>query len=310
MLETLLRLAIVSLALIGSTSAYADEKLTYALQGTTRSAILHAPTATVGHAAPLVIALYGSGDNAKHFQQSIGFDAVADRENFVVVYPEAIDAHWNYGRPVRKMPLLNGQQVDDVGFIRTLIDDLITRKLVDENRVYVTGFSRGSQLSFTLACALPDKIAAIAPVSGLMTEFQIDDCRPGHPMPIMMVNGTSDNTLLYDGFLSQDYRQLSVPETLDYWRRTNGCTGEEDIKTLPHINDHDRTHVSLYSWTGCSAGTGIRFYRIENGGHRWPRLVNSGNTDPIRSVGFGHRNGDIETAVEIWDFFKQYQRHQ
>ncbi|MBB3571571.1 PHB depolymerase family esterase [Rhizobium sp. BK491] len=309
MLQAFCRLTIVSLILMCSTSAYADETLTYTMQNTTRSAILHAPAATVGHAAPVVIALYGSGDSAAHFQTSIGFDAVADRENFVVVYPDAIDAHWNYGRPVRKMPLLNGQQVDDIGFVRTLIDDFVTRKLVDENRIYVTGFSRGAQLSFTLACALPDKIAAIAPVSGLMTEFQIDDCRPGHPMPIMMVNGTSDDTLLYDGFLSEDYRLLSVPETLEYWRRIDGCSGE-DSKSLPRLNDHDRTRVTLFNWTGCKTGAGVRFYRIENGGHRWPRLVESGNDDPIKGARFGGRNGDIETAVEIWDFFKQYQHHQ
>src|SRR4051812_19519530 len=108
-----LRGAVAYLILIGSTSAYADEHLAYPLQNTTRNAILHVPAATVGRAVPLVIALYGSGDSAEHFQHSSGFDAVADRENFVVVYPEAIDAHWNYGRPVRKMPLLNGQQVDD-----------------------------------------------------------------------------------------------------------------------------------------------------------------------------------------------------
>jgi polyhydroxybutyrate depolymerase len=309
MLQAVFRLTIFSVIVMSSTSAYADETLTYALQNTTRSAIVHAPAASFGHAAPLVVALYGSGDSAAHFQTSIGFDAVADRENFVVVYPEAIDAHWNYGRPTRKMPLLNGQQVDDIGFIRTLIDDLVTRKLVDANRVYATGFSRGAQLSFTLACALPDKFAAIAPVSGTITEFQVDDCRPGHPMPIMMVNGTSDDTLLYDGFLSEDYRLLSVPEALDYWRRVDGCTGEEDVNALPHLNDHDRTRVSLYNWTGCRAGTGVRFYRIENGGHRWPRLVESGNDDPIKGVRFGGRNGDIETAVEMWNFFKQYQRH-
>jgi polyhydroxybutyrate depolymerase len=309
MLFARLRQAIACLILVAPMAAHADETLTYTLQNTPRNAILHVPAATVGHAAPLVIALYGSGDNAAHFQTSIGFDAVADRENFIVVYPDAIDAHWNYGRPVKKMPLLNGQQVDDIGFIRTLIDDLVTRKLVDANQVFVTGFSRGAQFSFTLACALPDKIAAIAPVSGLMTEFQIGDCRPGHPMPIMMVNGTSDDTLPYDGFLSEDYRLLSVPETLEYWRQIDGCTGE-DAKPLPRLNDHDRTRASLFNWTGCSAGTGVRFYRIENGGHRWPRLVESGNDDPIKGVRFGGRNGDIETAVEMWDFFKQYQHHQ
>ena len=309
MLCACLRLTVACLILIGSTPTYAEDNLTYALQSTTRTAILHVPAAVVGHVAPLVIALYGSGDNAAHFQTSIGLDAVADRENFIAVYPEAIEAHWNYGRPLRKMPLLNGQQVDDISFIRTMIDDLVTRKIVDANRIYVTGFSRGAQFSFTLACALPDKITAIAPVSGLMTEFQIDDCRPGHPMPIMMVNGTSDDTLLYDGFLSEDYRQLSVPETLEYWRRIDGCTGEEDIKMLPHLNDHDRTRASLFNWTGCRAGTGVRFYRIENGGHRWPRFVESGNTDPIKGIRFGGRNGDIETSVEVWDFLKQYQ-HQ
>ncbi|TWB46397.1 esterase/PHB depolymerase [Rhizobium sp. ERR 922] len=141
MVKAFFRLTLALMILMSSTAAHVDETVTYTVQNATRTAILHEPAATVGHAAPLVIALHGSGDSVAHFQTSIGFDAVADRENFIVAYPEASDAHWNYGRPVRKMPLLNGQQVDDIGFVRTLIDDLVTRKLVDANRVYVTGFS-------------------------------------------------------------------------------------------------------------------------------------------------------------------------
>jgi len=301
---TFLRLPFAAfLFFLGWTAAHADENLTYNWQGVDRTAILHIPKGAVGRPAPLVIVMYGSDDKAVNFQKNSGFDAVADRENFITLYPEAIDGAWNIKS---RKPLINGEPVDDVGFFRTMIDDLVRRKIADAKRVYATGFSFGALMTYTLACALPDRIAAIAPVASAMTEAQVDDCKPGHAMPVMMVNGTSDDVQLYDGYIRSYGRLLSVPEATEYWRRIDGCTGE-NTRPLPHLNAHDLTRASVIQWSGCRADLGIQLYRIENGGHCWPHLAGAGDNYSEDGPRYGGCSGDIETAVEVWKFFRQYQ---
>lgn len=304
MCSTFLRLPFaVVLFFLGWTAAYADENLSYRWQGIDRTAILHIPKGAAGHPAPLVIVMYGSDDKAADFQKNSGFDAVADRENFVTLYPEAIDGAWNIKS---KKPVINGEPVDDIGFFRTMIDDLVKRRIADGKRVYATGFSFGALMTYTLACALPDRIAAIAPVSSAINEAQVEDCKPGRPLPVMMVNGTSDDVQRYDGYIRPWGRLLSVPEATEYWRRVDGCTGESETP-LPHLNPHDLTRASVVQWSGCRADTGVTLYRIENGGHCWPRLTEAGSDDVEDGPRFGGCSNDIETAAEVWNFFRRHQ---
>jgi polyhydroxybutyrate depolymerase len=296
------------LFLLGWAAAHADEVLTYKWQGVDRTAILHIPKGAEGHPAPLVVVMYGSDDKAVNFQKNSGFDAVADSRNFVTLYPEAVDGAWNIKS---RRPVINGEPVDDIGFFRTMIDDLVSRKIADGTRVYATGFSFGALMTYTLACALPDRISAIAPVASAINEAQVEDCKPGHAMPVMMVNGTDDDVQRYDGYIRSFGRLLSVPETTEYWRRIDGCTGE-NATALPHLDPHDLTRASLVQWSGCRADTGVQLYRIENGGHCWPRLAksdtSSGHDDPVDGPRFGGCSSDIETAVEVWNFFREFHR--
>jgi len=247
--------------------------------------------------------MYGSDDKAIYFQKNSGFDAVADRENFVTLYPEAINGAWNIKS---RKPMINGEPVDDIGFFRTMIDDLVSRKIADKGKIYATGFSFGALMTYTLACALPDRIAAIAPVSSAINEAQVEDCKPGRPLPVMMINGTGDEVQRYDGYIRPWGRLLSVPEATEYWRRINGCSGETE-KPLPHLNVHDLTRASVVQWSGCRADTAVQLYRIENGGHCWPRLAAPGDSEAADGPRFGGCSNDIETAVEVWNFFKRYQ---
>ncbi|MFC5757391.1 alpha/beta hydrolase family esterase [Rhizobium sp. GCM10022189] len=303
MCRIVLRLPLAAfLFFLGAAAAHADETLSYRWQGVDRTAILHVPQAAAGHAAPLVIVMYGSDDKAASFQKNSGFDAVADRENFATLYPEAIDGAWNLKS---KRPAVNGEPVDDIGFFRTMIDDLVSRGIADGTRIYATGFSYGALMTYTLACALPDRIAAIAPVASAMNEAQAEACNPARPLPVMMVNGTSDEVQRYDGYIRSFGRLLSVPETTEYWRRADGCTGQS-ATPLPHLNPHDLTRASLVQWSGCRPDTGVQLYRIENGGHCWPRLAPPAPADPADGPRFGGCSNDIETAAEVWNFFRRY----
>lgn len=292
-----------ALLALGMSAAHAEDALKLSHRGVERTAVLYRPAAIAGP-APLVIALHGLGGNGQNYRNYAGIDAAADREGFIAVYPDAIEGAWSYGRPiVRPMPAINGETVDDVGFIRALIDDLVNRKLADPARVYVTGISRGGLMAFTLACALADKIAAAAPLIAGMTDHQREDCRPARPVPLMVLAGTADSTQSFAGAQADHGRLLSVPETMDFWRTRYGCAGR-DVRRLPHRDPADRTQVTLLDWKGCAAR--LRLYRIEGGGHQIPSI--GGADNPMLEQKFGPRNRDIDTADEVWAFFNSIPR--
>ncbi|WP_337268659.1 alpha/beta hydrolase family esterase [Oryzifoliimicrobium ureilyticus] len=304
MFRVSLRLPLLAFFLVaGAISAHAeDQLLRYPWQGVERTAILHIPPGAAGHPAPLVVVMYGSDDKAANFQKYSGFDAVADKENFVTLYPEAIDGAWNI---IARKPVINGEPVDDVGFFRTMLNDLVEKKIADPKRIYATGFSFGALMSYTLACSLPDRIAAIATVSSAMNEAQMENCKPGHPMAVMVVNGNSDDVQPYDGAIRTYGRLTSVPETTEYWRRIDGCTGQT-ANFLPHLNPHDLTRANRTEWTGCQAGTGVERFRIETGGHCAPRLATATSDHQQDGPRFGGCSNDFETPVEVWNFFQRY----
>ena len=286
-----------------------EEAVKVTHQGVERAAVLYRPATAVGP-RPLIVALHGRGQSVTQFREGarccgLPFDAVADREGFVVLYPEAIDLQWSYGRPVgAPMPAVNGEPADDVGFIRGLIDELIAKKIADPARIYVAGVSRGGLMAFTLACALSDRIAAVAPLITGMTDHQRADCKPERAIPMLVIAGTNDPVQDYDGALLPRGRLLSVPETMEFWRVLHGCTGQKRA-LLADRDRSDRTRILRVDWIGCKGDAPVILYRVQGGGHQVPSLAASGGGPGHR---FGLRNRDIETTEEIWTFFKDLSR--
>jgi polyhydroxybutyrate depolymerase len=275
-------------------------------QGVDRVATLYRPSSLSGSPAPLVVALHGLGQSIDSLRDWLHLEAAADREGFSVVYPEAIARKWNYGRPIKDpMPVVNNQTVDDIGYIRALIDGLIDMKIADRAHIYVTGMSRGGLMTYTLACALSERLAAAAPLITGMTDHQREDCHPARPIPMMVVAGTNDESEWYDGIVAPRGRLLSVPETMEFWRVRNGCTAE-DAKSLPHRDQTDPTAIRLIAWTHCRDHADLRLYRVNDGGHQLPSLLPS---DPKTTRMFGVRNHDIETADEFATFIKKVAHH-
>jgi polyhydroxybutyrate depolymerase len=291
---------------LGLQPAHAASTLVVPHQGINRIATLYRPSVLPQKPAPLVVALHGLGQSIDSLREWLHLEAAADREGFSVVYPEAIARKWNYGRPIKDpMPVVNGQTVDDIGYIRALIDGLIDMKIADRAHIYVTGMSRGGLMTYTLACALSDRIAAAAPLITGMTDHQREDCHPARAIPMMVLAGTNDESEWYDGIVAPRGRLLSVPETMEFWRARNGCTAE-DARFLPHRDRSDPTGIRLIEWTHCRNNAGLRLYRVNDGGHQLPSLVAS---DPQTTKMFGIRNHDIETADEFASFVKSVKRH-
>src|SRR5690349_3067592 len=153
----LMSLCAIVAILSGTPLSSAAEDLTLKHQDVVRTAVVHTPASTVGRPAPLVIALHSAGSTGKGFGARMGLDVIADREKFVVVYPDAIAHVWSYGRAFNSpMPTVTGVTVDDVGFIKQLITYFVDRKIADPKRIYIVGSSRGGLMAYTVACALAE----------------------------------------------------------------------------------------------------------------------------------------------------------
>ena len=149
--------------------------------GRERTYALHLPRAVAtGTALPLVLVFHGGGGEGKQMPALTGMNAIADREGFVAAYPDGIDRNWNDGRYSQAITTQRFN-LDDVGFVAALIDELAATLPIDRSRVFATGISNGGMFSQRLGCELADKVAAIAPVAGSLPELLAPNCAPIPP---------------------------------------------------------------------------------------------------------------------------------
>lgn len=276
----------------------AEPKETHAYQGIDRRYVLHKSPNGTG-AAPAIVAFHGLNQSIESLRQSWTLDAVADREGFHVIYPEAVGGRWAYA-DTRPVALPNGGQVDDVGFFTTLVEKLTADKVVDPARIYVVGVSNGGLMVWTLACQAADRIAAAAPLISGMIERQAELCSPKRLAPLMAIAGTDDWAQAYDGAMGANFRLMSIPESLEFWRRLRGCA-DHKLTPIPQRERADLTAAILIEWTQCANPSPQRFFRIQGGGHYLPSFAPLADRDRRRH---GGRSQTIETAEELWAFFR------
>lgn len=311
MVKTTMALLLGTMILFGGMGGRAQaQTVTGSLNwgGLTRTYRLHLPTgADQTGVRPLVIALHGgggSGERMEHLTQG-GFNTLADKEGFVVVYPDGLEKHWNDGRENARYRA-HRENLDDVGFISALIDQLVQRRNIDPERVYVTGISNGALMAHRLACELAGKIAAIAPVAGNMPANPASRCAPAGPVSVLMINGTADPMVPWEGGdVRFGWLKLgkvrSVAQTVKFWVAHNRCSASPVITREPHHDPQDATRVRKEVYGGGQAGTEVILYTIEGGGHTWPR---GRRFMPERIV--GPTNKDLEANEVIWNFFKKH----
>ncbi len=263
---------------------------------------------------PLLIVLHGGGGSGEKMEELTlgGFNRLADAEGFLVVYPDAVHypfakPNWNDGREVDKYPA-HRDDVDDVGFLTALIDRLADRYRIDRRRVYATGASNGAIMAFRLACESSDRIAAIAPVIGSMAENLAGKCTPTHPVSVLMINGTNDPLVPWDGGDVRFGRQrlgrvIPVRDAIRFFVRHNRCDPWPGITTMPDVDPSDGTRAVRETYAWCREGTDVSLYRIEGGGHTWP----GGYQYAPPSV-VGRTSRDIDGCRVIWEFFRDKSR--
>ena len=253
--------------------------------GVTRLYRIHVPRRYAPRVPiPLVLNFHGHGSYAAAQELLTGFSILADRYDFLVVYPQGTvgaDGRTGWGSGGRGRPTSN-----DVLFISDLLTQVQADYCVDPQRIYATGFSNGGGMTALLACQLAGRIAAFAPVSGSYYPHT-GGCLPGRPVSLLEFHGTSDSIVPYYGRSSVDL--LPVSSWLSEWAKRDSCAADPTLQA-------ERGWVTRYTWTGCAAGAAIVHYRISGWGHHWPAL-------PITTAQEA-QNSDVPVAsVLIWDFF-------
>jgi polyhydroxybutyrate depolymerase len=279
---------------------------TFSHDGMERQYILYRPTFKAGHSGtrPLLLVLHGGGGTNRGMLRltKSRFNELAERDGFFAVYPQGVDQSWNDGRP-DSISGAHRKGIDDVGFLRALIEHLVARYPIDSKRIFATGISNGGLMSFRLGCSLPDKIRAIAPVTAQLPAAIAPRCSFESTVSLAVFNGTADPLVPYKGgqikvFRRQRGEVLSTDETIDIWRQKNRCRPEALITEFPDIAD-DGTRVTKLEYSRCENGSKVLLYRIAGGGHTWP---DGRQYLPVRRVGRTTR--DINGCDEIWQFFQ------
>jgi len=277
---------------------------TIVCRGIERHYAVHLPPETDSEGVrPLVIVLHGGGGDAAKAAALTGFNQLADTAGFIVVYPEAVNRHWNDGRNVRRFKA-HRERVDDVGFVASLIDRLVEGRRADPKRVFAAGISNGGMMCHRLAVELGSQLAAIAPVAAGLAE-PLAKTRPAHPVSVLAINGTADPLVPFEGggvgVLRRSGRVLSAAATADFWVSVNGCAAAAVVETMPDTDPTDRTRVVRSQWSGGRAGSEVLLYTVGGGGHTWP-------SGPRRATSFGRTSRDIDATGVIWRFFREHSR--
>ena len=259
--------------------------------GIERDYILYVPEIYDGSTAvPLVLNFHGFGSSASQQMFYGDFRDIADTEGFLLVHPEGTtligNQFWNVGFPGLS------STIDDVGFTEALIDELATLYTIDLDRVYATGMSNGGFMSFLLACQLSEKIAAVASVTGSMTQDTFDDCNAQLPTPVLQIHGTEDDVVLYN----ENNLSLPIPDVISYWVDHNNCETTPTTTTLPDVDVSDGSTIEYSVYEDGDNGITTEHMKVIGGGHTWPgSVLNTAGT-----------NQDIDASMEIWLFFSRY----
>jgi len=244
----------------------------------------------------LVIAMHGGGGNALQFESTSKLTEKANASGFIVVYPNGVKSNgllqaqtWNAGKCC---DYARDQNINDVNFISTLIDELVSGYKINPKKVYATGHSNGGMMSYRLACEIPNKITAIAPNGCTMVVKQ--PCNPSRAVPVLHMHSVLDARVPYQGGVGiTDVYYPPVDSVLNAWSITNSCAVQAQV--LQNNDKYKHTE-----WSSCTDEIKIENYLTQDGGHAWPGGLP------------GSQNGDTPSKVIsandlLWAFFQRYE---
>ena len=278
-----------------------------------RSYIVHVPPgADKLKRLPLVLNFHGGGGRAKTQKDYSRMDGLADKEGFLVVYPNGTGGlagrllTWNAGTCCG---YALDNKVDDVGFVLALLRHLEGFVPIDRDRIYATGLSNGAMMAYRLAVEASEQIAAIAPVAGGMV---VERTTASRPVPVMHFHSVDDRRALYRGGLGPPFpmtnRRVPHPDierVIAQWASHNGCPSEPTISAelKGREGSPKSNHRAIkYVHGPCREGTEVALWKMSGAGHVWP----GGLPDYLPRL-LGPSTDIVDANVEMWKFFSRFK---
>lgn len=260
---------------------------------------------------PVVFDLHAYEEPGQLQETLSGLGAYGETHRFVTVTPWIDNQQLPYW--------LSTVGSKDMAWFGALLTHVEATTCVDENRVFVTGYSNGAFMTSAIACQYSARIAAVAPVAGIQAETP---CKRNRPVPVVAFHGTADPLVHYNGTPSEQAARLpapdgskqtaaqaeklfgvtggvfkkgrTIPEQAAVWAKRNGCS---DTVTRRRI----AREVTLLSWS-CPHHADVELFRIQGGGHTWPGSTESSALDST----LGITTFEISADAEMWRFFESH----
>lgn len=234
---------------------------------------------------PLLIVLHGLTQTGSGVMDITGFNDIAETNNFIVCYPNGLNASWNANMNV------SVSSADDKGFLEELAVHFQNDFNTDPSRQYLCGFSTGGFMSHKMVCESTECFAAIATVSGNMSDTVYQNCMPHGSPSVLHIHGTGDAIVPYSGGPATG---VSVDETMNFWKGHLACDPDPVITPMANPNLLDLSSPERWVWQNCDQQE-LELIHVINGGHQWPGITTFVG-------GVGTINMDFYSPEEIWNF--------
>jgi polyhydroxybutyrate depolymerase len=269
--------------------------------GRERTFRLYVP-ARVAPAAPLLVVLHGGGGGGGGMEvlTAHGFNRRADASGAIIVYPDGIGRGWNDGRHDLRSRAVE-EQIDDVGFLRALVEELERRYPIDRARVFVTGMSNGGMMTLRLACEARDVFKGFVAVAASLGEDIAASCNADGIERLALIDGTADPIVPWSGgkvaiLGSARGRVIGATASFAIFKDGAKCQAEHQDPPLDRVAD-DGTQLTLHRALECLGGADVRLYQVDGGGHAWP-----GGPRYLGERLIGKVSRELDATDETWRF--------
>jgi polyhydroxybutyrate depolymerase len=238
----------------------------------------------------LVFIMHGSGGNGKQIMKNATkLEAIAEKENLLIVYPDGYKNFWNECRKASNA-IANTENINENSFFAEMISYFKKNYGIDEKKVFAAGFSGGGHMSYKLALTMPGKVRAVAAVVANQPDAAWSDCTEAKvAMPVLIINGTLDGTNPYEGgemFVNNASFGVvrSSMGSFKYWSDLAGYSGEPVKQSLPDTDPSDNKTIESYTYKQ-KGKPEVTLLKVIGGKHDYPN--------------------DIDVYVYAWEFFKR-----
>ncbi|TWT79738.1 Alpha/beta hydrolase family protein [Planctomycetes bacterium CA13] len=287
-----------------------SEKQTLNHQGRARSYRVYAPEPHPRKPSAAVLLLHGHGGSADQLMGVTGRQApyrlwmpIAEKEALILIIPDGLVSPdgkqgWNDARHLSTNP-----DSDDVAFLSDLIETVAESCPIDLKKIYVAGTSNGGHMALRLAAEAPEKFAAVAAIAAANPQ-PIFARQPKHPVSVLLMNGTDDRIVPYQGgkMIRNRGEVQSTDDSIRYWVKHNHCAQTPHSIRYPDRTKADGCTAFCDTYTNAETNVEVAVVRIDRGGHAEPSIKQPYSRLYLAII--GAQNQDIEMADQIWKFFE------